>query len=462
MVYCMDWIPTLKGRAGPLYLRIVEALSADIADGRLRRGQQLPTHRRLSTDLEIDLSTVTRAYREAQSRGLIDARVGQGTFVAETLSQRRRVTTPGVTFDLSMNLPPQPLDADLEGRIVQGIAAISREGGLSAYLNYREAGGTEAERDTAARWLRSRIAGAEASRIVICAGAQNALSVLLGTMTAPGDKILAETLTYPGLKAAAAFAGVELVGVATDASGIEPDALKSALRRNKPKALYLIPTIHNPTTVTMPRARRVEIAEIVRSNGVNLIEDDAYGMLEPDAVPFAALVPERTYHVASISKCVAPGLRIAFLLAPDPTAATRITNGLRAAVQMTAPLMVALVTRWIADGSADAIVKAIREEAGARQELARKILAGASFAARDFGHHLWLSLPRSWTRGEFVAHVQRQGLAVVASDAFSLNDAPPLAIRVALGAANSRHELASALNLLAAALRLPGQVGDIV
>src|SRR5947209_533469 len=102
----MDWAPTLADREGPLYQRIVDALSADIASGRLRRGQQLPTHRALAKALGIDLTTVTRAYTEARRCGLTEARVGQGTFVAESIAHMRHATRPRDDLDLSMNLPP--------------------------------------------------------------------------------------------------------------------------------------------------------------------------------------------------------------------------------------------------------------------------------------------------------------------------------------------------------------------
>src|SRR5882757_9618353 len=147
----MEWIPTLVDRDGPVYRRILDALSADISSGRLRRGEQLPTHRALAKALGVDLTTVTRAYTEARRRGLTEARVGQGTFVAETMARVRHDAAPP-EFDLSMNLPPQPLEADLEGRLTRGIAAIQREVGFSAHLNYREPAGSESERDTAASW----------------------------------------------------------------------------------------------------------------------------------------------------------------------------------------------------------------------------------------------------------------------------------------------------------------------
>src|SRR5260370_14866286 len=111
--FCMDWVPTLTDRDGPLYRRIVEALTADIASGRLRRGQQLPTHRVLAKALGIDLTTVTRAYTEARQRGLTEARTGPGTFVAESTAQVPHATDPQAPIDLSMNLPPQPMKADL-------------------------------------------------------------------------------------------------------------------------------------------------------------------------------------------------------------------------------------------------------------------------------------------------------------------------------------------------------------
>jgi DNA-binding transcriptional MocR family regulator len=284
--------------------------------------------------------------------------VGQGTFVAESIADIRHATRPGDEFDLSMNLPPQPVEADLEGRLIRGIAAIQREVGFSAHLNYREPGDSAAERDIAATWLRPCVADAQGDRLVICPGTQNALFNLLVVLTKPGDIVLTEALTYPGIKAAAAYAGVRLIGLPMDEAGILPDALNSACREHTPKAVYLTATIHNPTTATMPLTRREDVVEILRANDVLLVEDDAYGLLEPKAVPLASLIPERTYFAASLSKCIAPGLRVSFLLTPDQESASLIGGALRATVQMSAFLMVALVARWLADGSADQMIDA--------------------------------------------------------------------------------------------------------
>jgi DNA-binding transcriptional MocR family regulator len=140
-------------------------------------------------------------------------------------------------------------------------------------------------------WLRSRLPGAHGGRLVICPGTQNALFNLLVVLTKPGDVVLTEALTYPGIKAAAAHTGARLIGVPMDEAGILPDKLDAACRELAPKAIYLIPTIHNPTTATMPLSRREEVAKILRANDVLLLEDDAYGLLEPKAVPLASLIP---------------------------------------------------------------------------------------------------------------------------------------------------------------------------
>ncbi len=456
----MDWSPTLDTASGPVYEGIVEALERDIASGRLHRGQRLPTHRALASALGVDLTTVTRAYNEARRRGLTEARVGQGTFVAESRVRPSGHAAAGIAIDLSMNLPPSPIEADIEGRIMRGLVALQRDHGFSELLSYQQAGGSTVDRGIAADWLRRRVRNAEAGRLVISPGTQSALMALLVSLTRAGDVVLTDRLTYPGFKSAAASLGVRLVGVALDAEGMDPAALAEACRAHAPKAVYLLPTIHNPTTQTIGSQRREELAAAIRRHDLILIEDDAYGSFEPKAQPIATLIPERSYLAMTLSKCMAPGLRVAYVQAPDRAAASVLANALRPVSQMPVPLMVALVSRWMADGSADAIMSAIAAEAAARQKLAAKALSGHSHLAHPKGHHVWLHLPSSWTRAEFAAHVQRQGL--VTSDSFSVDGEPEHAIRIALGAARNRSELVAALDVLVVALKSPAYASRIV
>lgn len=444
-----------------MYQRIVNALAEDIASGRLHQGQALPTHRTLARALGVDLTTVTRAYAEARRQGLTEATVGRGTFVKARAGALGRTTaSPGI--DLSMNLPPQPPEADLDGRLAKTLADIRADSGLAAYLTYQQPGGTTAERQAAVDWLGGHLLpGVPADRLILAPGTQSALFALLLGLVGPGGAVLTECLTYPGFKAAASAAGIRLIGVEMDAEGIVPAALDKAARGGEATVVYLMPTMHNPTTATMPPARRQRVAEIVRRRGLTLIEDDPYAFLAPGVQPVSALVPSRAYLAASLSKCIAPGLRLSLVATPDAAAARRLAGLLRATLQMPAPLMTAIAVRWMRDGTADAIIDAVRTEAATRQTLARDTLAGHhAYAAHPGGHHAWLPLPDRWPAARFAAHLHGRGLAVVTGEAFATDGPPPNAIRLALGAARSRAELAKALDILADALaqRAPDEV----
>jgi DNA-binding transcriptional MocR family regulator len=457
----MDWVPTISPQAGPLYRQIAEAIERDIVSGRVRRGQQLPTHRALAQALEIDLTTVTRAYADARARGLIEGRVGQGTFVSESSLRPPALTPEIVDVDLSMNVPPRPAEAALDFRIAQGLAAIERRTGFSALMNYQQPGGGRGELEQIARWLAPRLPGLSIERMAIFPGSQSAIFSVLTFLCHPGDCVLTEALTFPGFRSAAQKLGLTVAGVAMDAEGVIPDALAKAIRARRPKAVYLTPTIHNPSTATMTGRRRWDIAAILRRSGVPLIEDDAYGFLDPSHDWIATLIPDQTFVTTSLSKCLTPGLRVSFLTAPDEASAAGSLGILQTIAQMAPPLMVALTMEWLRTGDAERIILAIRVEAGARQKLAARILRGHACSAHPSGHHVWMPLPQGCSRTDFVAQLSRRGLSVVASDAFAVGP-PPQAIRLGLGAARTREDLASALYLLTATLRQSGGTSTVV
>jgi DNA-binding transcriptional MocR family regulator len=220
----MGWIPTISEFSGPTYRRIADAIKADIGSGRLVRGQQLPTHRALARALGVDLTTITRAYGEARRRGLLDARVGRGSFVSETTARRAVDIPHRVAIDLSMNVPPHPVEAQLEDRILHGLEALRQKSGLTAFLNYQPPGGSDRELEIGAKWMGSRVPHVRPDRLVVFPGTQSILFNLLAYLAKPGDLVLTEALTFPGLKPAAARLGIKLAGVAMDEEGILPDA----------------------------------------------------------------------------------------------------------------------------------------------------------------------------------------------------------------------------------------------
>jgi DNA-binding transcriptional MocR family regulator len=450
------WRPRVIESARMKYLGIVEALEADIRSGRVARGERLPPQRAIAEALDVDLTTVTRAFNEARRRGLVEAQAGRGTFISEKLDGNQPTEHAHPLIDLSMNIPPQPTEADFRKIFPQGIAGIlsSPRGLLS--LHYQESNGAESDRYAAAAWLSQRLEGATADRIVVTAGAQSALFAVCDLLVGRGDVVLAGAMTYPGLKAVAAQKGLVLEPLTMDEQGIVPEAFEKACREKSPKALYLIPTIDNPTTATMSEDRRRKIAALAQKHGVVVIEDDPYAPLRTERlVTVAELAGDITWHIATLSKCATPALRVAYVVAPSAGMVLRLAGVLRATVLMAPPLMSALATRWIVDGSLVEIAKAISAENAVRQKLAASILRGVNFAADPHGHHLWLRLPGHWRAGDFAQHADRVGVSIVPSSAFAVAAHPIEAVRISLGVAPDRGALEDGLTQLVSLMAQP-------
>ena len=447
-----DWVPSLDDGSKPRYIAIAEAIQSDLSKGRLLPAQRLPAQRQLARLLGLDFTTVARGYVEAQRRGLIESRVGEGTFVAGTPTSSNGTGGRPEAGDFSMNMPPEPGDGALWAKLGSGLEPMARD--LARVLRYQRFGGTEADKQAAVDWLGRRGVAAGLDRVFVVPGAHAAL---LAAAMVLADKqrgvILAEALTYPGMKAVAEQLGLELVGLPADQHGLLPDAFDEACRRHKPRALYLNPTLTNPTTRTMPIGRRQNIAEVARSHGVPILEDDPYGTLPDEAPPaFASVAPDVTWHVATLSKCLGAGLRVAYVVVPDARSGWNFAAAVRTANVMVSPITAALATRWIKDGTADALLAAIRAESRERQALAASILPGELVTTDPAAFHLWLALPPRWSRSAFVGHMASCGLGVIASDVFGAADPVPEAVRICLGGPAPRSVAQTALEFAAHAL----------
>ncbi|HWJ87736.1 MAG TPA: PLP-dependent aminotransferase family protein [Pelagibacterium sp.] len=442
------WKPRLVEQARMKYLGIVEALEADIRSGMVAPGERLPAQRAIAEALGVDLTTVTRAFNEARRRGLVQAQAGRGTFISDTLEGGAHPAQS--LIDLSMNIPPQPAAIDFRKLLPQAIGSVlaTPRGLLS--LHYQDSTGTEPDRRAAAGWLANRIDGVTSERVVVTGGAQTALFAICDTLLDRGDVIATGAMTYPGLKAVALQKHLALAPLAMDGQGIVPDALEQLCRTAAPKVLYVIPSIDNPTTATLPEARRRALIEIARKHGITIIEDDPYAPLRPEPIPaIAGLAPDITWHIATLSKCATPALRVAYVVAPGATDALRLAGTLRATVLMAPPLLASLASRWIADGTLNEITEAIRSENAERQHLAAAILGDTGFAADPHGHHVWLRLPSHWRANDFAEHAERAGVAIVPASAFATVPHPIEAVRISLGVAPDRGDLEDGLTQLA-------------
>lgn len=443
-----DWRPAIRKGTSPLYLAIADALAADIQSGALAPGDRLPPQRALAEVLDIDFTTVSRAYAEARRRGLVEGRVGQGTYVRSGRTEPGSRAPDSGIVDMAMNLPPQFDDAGLTARLWDVIADL-KSSGLDILLRYQEAGGIAADRAAGAAWLGSDIPGLGAGRLLVCPGAQGALLALVTSLNKPGQPVAVEQLCHPGFRSLAAHLAIPLTPVAMDEEGLLPDAFEAVCRRDAPALLYCTPTLHNPTTATMTRERREAVIAVARKYGVLIIEDDAYGKLSGGGEPpLAALASDIVYHVAGFSKCLSPALRIAYVAAPDARGATRLAGAIRATTAMASPLSAAIATRWIETGLEHDALLAIRAETEARRATAVRLLEEHGLVSARNAFHAWLPLAGDWSRGELAARLRTAGIGVVTSDAFAVGQ-PPEAVRIGFGAAPTRERLTSSLQLIA-------------
>ena len=430
------WQLSLEGRQGPKYLRIVEALAGDIAAGRLQPGTRLPPHRELAYLLGISPNTTSRAYAEAVSRGLLRGEVGRGTYVRE--SGPRPPDADGADMlrphagpiDLSRNLP---FPGIAETYLARTLTELGQSPRLQALLSYQTESDLHHHADAAIDWLGRVGLAAHRDEVVITNGAQHGLLASLMAVVQSGDVLLTEELTYAPVKAMAERLSLKLAAAPIDDGGLCPEAFDRICRTHAVKALYVTPTLHTPTTVTMDEERRRAVVETARRHDVLLIEDDVFGPLVPDRPsPVAGLAPERTIYITSTSKCLAPGLRVGFVRAPRSLAA-----GIRGAVNLSCwmppPLMAEVASRWIADGTADKLTAIQRREAERRQDIARDIFAGHAVRADRQGFHLWLELPPAWTAEDFRAEAARRDVKITAGGVFAARpDVRSRAVRLCL------------------------------
>ncbi len=453
------WLPIIRPDGKPRYLQIADAIEASVKSGEITPGERLPPQRKLAERLGIDFTTVSRAYAEANARKVVESHVGRGTFARATSNEKHQ-TDPRRSRDedLSMNMPPEPTDPELLARMQNGLGTVSAN--LVSLLRYQSTSGGEQDKTAASAWLSKRGMVPNLERIAITPGAHATMTAILSTMTRPGDVVLCEAVTYPGLRAIASRMGLQLVGIPTDTAGILPDALDRAIHLHQPKALYLNPTVQNPTTLTIPKDRRMEIAEVILRHRLPLVEDDAYGFIPASApAPFATLAPDLTWHIGGLAKCLGAGLRLAYTVTPNAKAAYGLAQALRASAVMPSPICMALATRWIEDGTADAIRRFVRSESAVRQEIVAETLHGLEYRGEPEAFNIWLKLPEGASRAELMGRMAGRHVGLMPSDAFTVLGKPDEHVRVCLGGVITRDELRAGLLFMANSLSGGGWMG---
>ena len=414
------------------YVKLADAVAAEIADGSLKPGDRLPPQRTFAYERKIATSTASRVYTELLRRGLVVGEVGRGTFIAgEVLRAVAAPSEPrGARIDFEFNYPLLPTQSALIATSLQG---LGRPEMLEVSLRQSTSIGTQAARNVAADFLARQNWSPKAEQLVFTANGRQCIAAALAAVVPIGGRCGVEALTYPFIKGIAARLGVTLVPLAMDDAGVRPDSLQKAHREGHLSALYIQPVIQNPLGMTMPSSRRADLVRVVEKLGLVVIEDAVYGFLD-DEPPLAVLAPESCIVLDSLSKKVAPGLALGFIV-PPLRLRESVMASVRSGAWIASGYAFAAGQRLMSDGTASEISRLKRIDARQRQKIAAACLSGFEIQANGKSYHLWLTLPPHWRSQTFVAAAARRDIALTPSMTFAV--APghaPNAIRLALAA----------------------------
>ncbi len=416
------------------YKLLVDTFANAIRSGTMAPGTRLPTHRQLAADHGLALVTASRVYGELEAMGLVSGETGRGTFVREIAlppgQGSGQMTLATGMLDLNFNYPSLPGQADL---LRTALRQLALSGDLEALLRYQPHAGRLHERATVAQHLLSRGLTVAAEQVLMVSGAQHGLAVSMMALLKPGDVIAVDALTYSGFKVLAETLHLEIVAVPVTAAGPDLDYLQSLCRKRPVRAVYSMPTLHNPLGWVMSPSQREQLVSIARQHNLMIIEDAAYAFLVENApTPLATLAPERTVYVGGLSKSVATGLRVGFVAAPAAWMG-QLERTIMATTWNVPGVMSAIAVAWIEDGTVARLEAQKREDARARQALAAQVLSGVGYISHPSSYFLWLPLAEDVRADQVAMTLQRENVWVSTAEPFAVSTHVPHALRLALG-----------------------------
>ncbi len=427
----------LESGRGTKYKRLASALELCILDGSLAAGSKLTPQRILAYKLNVTVGTVSRAYAELERMGLVVPRVGDGTFVRQRGLERKRdegyrnVAESPAFYDMSRNLHIPGAETSL---LAQSLMILAQDvSTLGELMTYTPEVGLPRFRAAGAKWLSSHGFRAHPEQVLCTNGSQHALLCTLMALLRPGDTLVTEPLTYPGLISAARLLGIRLLAATMDDDGLLPHSLDELCRLHRVTALYCTPTLQNPTTSILPTERRQAIATICREHNLLIIEDETHAvLLEDRPAPLSHFVPERSILIGGMSKAVAAGLRVGYLHAPVAMV-SRLAAALRGSCWMATPLPLELATRWIDDGTAQILLQQQAAEIARRKALVTQLLEGLNYRTHSRSPHFWIQVPEPWRASDVESDLAAKHYRIATAESFAVGHAAvPQFVRVSI------------------------------
>ncbi len=430
------WPPDPLTLKRPAYRTLAECVVRAVEAGELKVGDRLPTHRKLAMQLDLSVQTVSRAYEELIRRGTIGAVVGRGTFVragpAETRTPFLPETQHNTLVDCSLLKPVcEQLHMD---HMRAALARLATDLPATAVSSFRPNTALQKDRMASLAWLARCGIQTRHELVHLTNGCTSAMTIALMTATSPGDLVVTERLGHHTLKPLTHYLGLRIKGLEIDDEGIVPDDFDRVCAGNAVKALYVMPSGLSPTASMMSLERRETLCAAARKHDVLIIENDAWGPLQPGRLsPMVVLAPERTFYFTGFSKCLMPGLRIGYLVAPE-TFGSAVANRNLVTNWMATAMVAEIASRWVSDGTAAYLLDWQMAALGRRNALAARLLGDIAFRASPNGLHIWLPLPSPWSEDAFVTHARLHDVAVAPGSAFAISDpVPEPAVRICLG-----------------------------
>lgn len=451
--YPMTWKPNITNKKGPLYKVLSDLLEEDIKNGILKSGDKLPPQRELADFLDVNLSTISRTFKLCEQKGLISGEIGRGTYISSDANVNTTLLNPSNTkniIEMGATYPPYEPNKD----IVKFIENMLHQPNSDKFLEYASPCGTLEQRSSGVKWLKKLNFNVTEENILLASGGQNALCAILSSLFQPGDRIGTDPLSYSGLKTLAKMLGIQLVPIMQEMNEMSTIALKIYCKNNELKGIYLIPDHHNPTTHCLSLKTRKEIAEVAKAYNLIIIEDGIHSMLsENPIIPIAALAPEQTIYISSISKVLCAGLRVSFIASPHIYKDT-LESALYNINMMVSPFNAEIVHHLINSPISDKIINERRKLALERSNLTDTILNEFNILGNKYCNFRWLMLPDGWNGKIFETCAKNAGIQVYCAERFAIGNATvPAAVRISITAPKDLTELERGLNIIKSILK---------